>query len=430
VGLVVRGCGILSLAASLGRLQSWSSVEHETVPEYLARNGWPQLRYLLLTWYGLFFLILAFGLVVIVRLSRRKDESRSKLDGEIQDFLIMPLTQPDWSARINFWLRAYIINAGEPRTGIKHFRLSCEINGTKYDAPYAEDEKLVQTHEAGIVKGFKGKEFYNLLDFIRDHKTLANGEHVTGHLHFVLPAPPTRDISGLSKFSLEITDTWGATHPIEPKRVPVHPSDRIMRPTEYAFKPTEVEFDEVKRERDLLKSQLDHKVILEVIEEPWQGVALAQRYNSVVLIQGTPDSDAPSFSWLMPEVRIEFDNRDVHRTRIESCVLAIRREIAGSEPEEIVLMSRLETEHGNVVNVESIFLDGREKSRIYFLKADHHLFEDWNDKFDSNTFLRIKMQSVGQREYCVDLNVDWEQAKKNEAPWAPGSITIRKVNSC
>jgi hypothetical protein len=212
----------------LGFLQSWSSLEHKTLPEWLVENGWPRLRYLLLVWYGLFLALTGLALVFIIRRSRSGEKSR--LDGEIQDWVVMPLTQRDGSPRINIWLRAYIHNAVDCRTGIKNFRLFCDIDGTQYESYYAEDDKLVQTHESGIVQGFKGKEFYNLVDFIRDHKTLTDGEHITGHLHFILPNPKTRSLKGFKGIGLKVTDTWGIDHEIHPKRTPLHPSERIIRP--------------------------------------------------------------------------------------------------------------------------------------------------------------------------------------------------------
>jgi len=66
----------------LGVLQSWSSVEHETIPDYLAKNGWPRLRYLIITWYGLFVVILAVSLWFLLRSSREhaRDEVEKKAE--------------------------------------------------------------------------------------------------------------------------------------------------------------------------------------------------------------------------------------------------------------------------------------------------------------------------------------------------------------
>jgi hypothetical protein len=156
--------------------------------------------------------------------------TKPKLEGEIQDWLMMPLIQTDYTKRINVWLRAYIFNSSDCPSGIKNFRWYFNLGATKYEAPYAEEGKLTQTYEGGFFKGFKGREFYNLVDFIRDHKTLTKGAPVAGHLHFILPYPELKDVAVVTGFVLIVTDTWGNDHEIRSKHVPLHPSERIILP--------------------------------------------------------------------------------------------------------------------------------------------------------------------------------------------------------
>lgn len=182
---------------------------------------------------------------------------------------------------------------------------------------------------------------------------------------------------------------------------------------------------------DALKQEIrkanEHNLLLEVDQGPWLNFMAKDTYSHVILVLPSQSEMLP---WIKPEIRIRFSNTDVHRTRVENVLIFLVRNAPKEPRYEIELPRRLQTEQGVDIDIDSIFVDARDKTVDYYLKADAVLENEWNGKFDEHSFLRIRMEAVGQRPYCVDLDVDWEQARKNEAPWEPGRVTIRKVDSC
>lgn len=183
------------------------------------------------------------------------------------------------------------------------------------------------------------------------------------------------------------------------------------------------------------RQQSEHHLFLEVDEGPWttwHAQNPEQTYSEVLVMHAPSTSESdPAWLWVKADIRLRFDNRDaLHRARADKLVLLIRREAPEKQAEEVVLQSQLETEGGKPPNVGFLFVEPRDKSQYHRFRSDHHLFDEWYNKLDANCFLRIKMVAAGQRPYCVDLDVDWEQALKNESPWEPGRVTIRKLNSC
>lgn len=170
-----------------------------------------------------------------------------------------------------------------------------------------------------------------------------------------------------------------------------------------------------------------HSLLLEVVEGPWTHWHSGLMYSHVTVMQ---DSDYKMYPWTLVDIRVRFRNNDVHRTRLDALSLALRREVPGEPAQETLLHSRLETEQGTNTNIEGIFIDARDRSQDYFFRAEEMLDMEWSQKLDSHSFLRLKMDAVGQRSYCVDLDVDWNTARSNDLPVKTGRATLRKVNSC
>jgi hypothetical protein len=80
--------GFVLWQAPIGILQAWSGLDHKTLPEWLAANGLPRLRYLLLGWYGLFVALFVVALVFLVRTARRgAGNSAGEVTGELMERL-------------------------------------------------------------------------------------------------------------------------------------------------------------------------------------------------------------------------------------------------------------------------------------------------------------------------------------------------------
>ncbi len=196
---------------------------------------------------GIWLVFTCGGLIAGFRFADRsltkatKPETKPQLEGEIQQIVInsrfIAAGSGDNFSRVDVWLRAYIFNSSECQTSLKNFRWYSDFGTTKWAALYAEKDKITQTHIDKHGADHKDREFYNLVDFIRDQKTLTKGDHVDGYLHFVLPCPEgdpalhAFDVSKVMEFGvLIVTDTWGRDHQFRFKQVPLHPSELLKKP--------------------------------------------------------------------------------------------------------------------------------------------------------------------------------------------------------
>lgn len=219
----------------------WPVLTDKKVPNWLAETGWPRLSTLVIGWLGVAVII---ALIIVARswfnvkyrhVSPEAQRLKSRLEGEIQDFVMMPLTGPlsvivKQGKTLGVWLRVYIFNSSTRETGIKNFRLRFTVADQTMEVPYPEDQRIIQAHQRPS-RWEEEKEFNNLLEFVRSGDTLRPGQHIIGYLCFYHPEF-TGDMPKSKNLAVIVTDSWGQDWPITTKRFPVPPSERLHVPSD------------------------------------------------------------------------------------------------------------------------------------------------------------------------------------------------------
>lgn len=168
-------------------------------------------------------------------LEEKERNVKPQLEGEIQDLIMMGLTGNDDSQACGVWLRAYIFNSTDCRTGIKNFRFRVETSNQALESLYAEEASIPQTYEDAptrhsMLRGeIEAKQFRNLADMDKG-ETITKGEPLVGHLHFRMRRPDFKELDFDEHVTLIATDTFGNDHPLPYQHTPMRPSERIMVP--------------------------------------------------------------------------------------------------------------------------------------------------------------------------------------------------------
>jgi hypothetical protein len=119
---------------------------------------------------------------------------------------------------------------------------------------------------------------------------------------------------------------------------------------------------------------------------------------------------------------VRFNNTDVHDCRVDGITVTLVTKL-----KQLTLTTLMRNEYGLIpMTGNKVYMTIPGSHRPWFvIECEGQLDETWKESLDEDSYLRIEMEAVRQKPYCVDLTANWDWA------WAGRStLQVKAVGNC